>query len=781
MQLDAASFATLVSDGETIGSSLSAEISVKLSAMWCQLPLKIFGFWGEQVGYSTAVVNRFIQDTMDEYAKIENKLAVHRVARGYLAETSDVAITLMLKVTRGLPLVQFRYLYMKVRGHASSLICSRRNEGDHRNLKIISRPTTNVSAPLLMARLRAPDLAPQLKQGTFISFCAKHWPARGRHSVVHQLLAHRFPAWKINELSWHQRCLHVYGCASSDIFEDTADVHRAVVAFKLAQPSVSRELLTTLEDAIVTRLVSVLPTGAIGSMPRDIFSAGRAGAEEAIRFRDVVGALFHDTLPQHHLEQSDVVFLEVGNQTGSMVLAVASHVAQPKLVRFQVLSVCPEVDTDGSCVWLERTGEVGNADLLEWVRSSALPTLLQTLASWKVSDSTVHVAPKRPRLLVDRIADVQPAICMQGVADHAHAGVAVDDLALESFVPGREESAMQQLLDFAAADDQPINSWASALDFPNVHVDTLELLRAQGFVESTLCEFGTTKWALSTGASQLRSRLSVRFQGLLPRRDIASTGVHPSMSKLEIIAICLSNGWEIGDLPKSFKPKGAKYFNEGILAASKWMLIAFASLDRIFAVGVNIVYSGMPAKYFEYLCRLTDATSLNAYGKQVEKWGHKVWLNILDGREPHAVVPQHLLDGLAEEESEPDELVPHEVVAAAAAAVPLSLRADMTPERVRPPVVFSGLFEAEEEVNISFDGESHASGPRAYVSCKRHRADACRKYRFLHDFECLADCVIWLAAWKVDSFQCIDKPQHRDHQPTSGSMTLARQHLPRLL
>ena len=135
---------------------------MKFTAMWCQFPLKIFGFWGEQVGYSIAVVNRFIQDTMYEYAKIENKLAVHRVARGYLAETSDVALTLVLKVTRRLQLKELRYLYIKVRGHASSLICSRRNDGDHRHLKIISRPTSNVSSPLLMARLRAPDLAPQL-------------------------------------------------------------------------------------------------------------------------------------------------------------------------------------------------------------------------------------------------------------------------------------------------------------------------------------------------------------------------------------------------------------------------------------------------------------------------------------------------------------------------------------------------------------------------------------------------------------------------------------------
>ena len=170
---------------EQMCGSIVAELSLKLGEMWDNQPYSYLGFYGESQGYSSEEVNRFMSSVLDEYDRIVDKTQVHNLISEYMGPSSDIVASFRLKVQSGLPLQNFRNAFHAVRGHATSLVVSRRNEGDHRNMNLNLRTTPNASGPLMMARLRSPQVETLLKQSGFVVFAGKAWPRRGKHSAPH--------------------------------------------------------------------------------------------------------------------------------------------------------------------------------------------------------------------------------------------------------------------------------------------------------------------------------------------------------------------------------------------------------------------------------------------------------------------------------------------------------------------------------------------------------------------------------------------------------------------
>ena len=97
--------------------------------------------------------------------------------------------------------MHFRVAFLYVRGHAIALFVSRRNEGDHRNLKLDMRGAYNIGGPLVMSRLRHGQTAELMAQSAFVSFAGKTWTRRGAGSAVNILLSHMFPVFRLNEMT----------------------------------------------------------------------------------------------------------------------------------------------------------------------------------------------------------------------------------------------------------------------------------------------------------------------------------------------------------------------------------------------------------------------------------------------------------------------------------------------------------------------------------------------------------------------------------------------------
>ena len=99
-------------------------------------------------------MNKFIRDAITDYDNQVDPAAVHRVVHGYLKNGTETRASLEIKVQMNWQISRNRDLYLKTQGHASSLLCIRRNEGDHRSIKMEARLTPNISGPLLSVRLR---------------------------------------------------------------------------------------------------------------------------------------------------------------------------------------------------------------------------------------------------------------------------------------------------------------------------------------------------------------------------------------------------------------------------------------------------------------------------------------------------------------------------------------------------------------------------------------------------------------------------------------------------
>ena len=108
--------------------------------------------------------------------------------------------------------------------------------------------------------------------------------------------------------------------------------------------------------------------------------------------------------------------------------------------------------------------------------------------------------------------------------------------------------------------------------------------------------------------------------------------------------------------------------------------------------------------------------------------------------------------------------------------VPLELRAPSS--GLRPPITLPGFTTDGSELVVRYDGETHANGPRAYTDCREHKSDGCRKYRFLHHFQCRRDCMVWLAAWHLAGPVIGDMADHVTHEPAPELVALAEQAVP---
>ena len=111
-------------------------------------------------------------------------------------------------------------------------------------------------------------------------------------------------------------------------------------------------------------------------------------------------------------------------------------------------------------------------------------------------------------------------------------------------------------------------------------------------------------------------------------------------------------------------------------------------------------------------------------------------------------------------------------------APPNELQVATSFSAVRPPVVFPGLLAGKKIVQVCFDGESHASGPRCYATCFKHDEGNCRTCRFIHNFNGLDDCLVWLVAWQLCGPDVDSQSDHTTFEPGVLLLHQARRHLP---
>ena len=643
-------------------------------------------------------------------------------------------------MSTGLPLSQFATAFVSIRGHASALLVNRRNEGDHRSIHLSLRLTPNISPALVMARLRWQQTEQLLTSSSFVTFAAKLWSRRGKHSITHQLLDHKHPHFQIDEMSWLEKVSSVYGTSLSDTFADTSTTSEAIVAFNAQVLRATPPVHTPLESDMIAMYRNIFEVGAVFSFPSAVLSGGDVAAQ-AITLSAIVAA-FSDTTPPTSGELESHVFVEVAKSHKNVVVSDTPHLAPTKTVRFMRLDV---LSIDAAEVKAERTGAFINADLSDLVRSSHLSLLLRGLTKWILAYADTRVAPKRLRLM-DAVASNESRM--------SNRPLNTDDVGVLALLPGGAgDFGYVARHDDAAAQDEVISDlWArgamtsvsdvgalssvSVLDIDSF--DVVQQLVDRGVAALSEDAFGDTRVALVSSASDVKATLALECEGLAPIRD-ATARVHPAMSKVELLALCVSLGWQLDESTTSWTAAGPKCFKHTAYGSTKWLWLVLATSSRIWGLGISEIWDGMPAKYYELLYHCRDASLLISFGLQVRRWKHGQFLALLEGKDP-LVLPA-LQDAPVELDPDPDEASDMEELPApsdhpATRHVPVADRS-----QARAPVSLSGL-EGGQNATVMFDGGSHQSGKeRAYIKCQCHSGEGCVQYRFLHHFDSDRECV----------------------------------------
>ena len=479
---------------------------------------------------------------------------VDRVTASYLGPESLVLDSFKLKLLTNRPLSDFRDAYMHVRGHATALLCSRRNEGDHRNLKLEARLAYNISGPLLMARLRNGQTTDNMNAADFVTLAGKLWNSRGKSNVVNQLLEHLFPLWQLVDMSWHTRILHVYGPSPTELFTDLSAARTEVASFKALQPAVRRTVLTPLEQQIRMTGMSMLYPGTIISLPRNFLAPATAGRTPT--FTSIAEALQR---PSSYASLDDLiracVFVEVGTSRERIRMATSSALAD---VQYSVRGVQFAVAShDGVLITLRRTGDIIDIDINSIVVSSLVLQLFTHIESWVRSDTCAVVVPKRFRLQ-DAVASNLTQVAMPMLMDvnaNMDASVAIGGSgggAIRNVTQTDQDAAIASLFDQGVADSLDPEYLPSSTSV--CHAATVSMLVERGIAASMPDEFGEHRLALRSDAICVTSLLLVGNQGILPHRAVQFSDLSLSLTKFELLSACIGAGIEMGDTPQFYTP-----------------------------------------------------------------------------------------------------------------------------------------------------------------------------------------------------------------------------------
>jgi hypothetical protein len=515
--------------------------------------------------------------------------------------------------------------------------------------------------------------------------------------------------------------------------------------------------------------------------PRDGV-AHASGAPSLLQLQDALA--FEMLLPTTDVILSDF-FVQVAKTRQQIVLSGDSHASTS--VRFDRLDV---VVADNGKAVLERSGQTFDMDIAVWSRGGMSLQLLRELKLWVAGDATAELAPKRQRLgyAVSSNAS-RAAVAPLGVHALPDSDMGDEDLdlvreqTLEASAIAAQEMGMLALLDANALRSE--SGWRPALvDLPGVHAHTLDLLSARGIIERGEDEFGDHRFALVPAASEFRVRTNYNWVCGLPARELTehlNACVHPRMSTLELAALCVRAGWRFGAGPRELTRDASQLLVESSLFGIKWFWVAVAAIDLIWAKGFDIVYTQMPATYYEFIFYAKNADAVRPYGDAVRSWRSSQWLAMCQGVDPLSVAavdenPRRQLGDGSGDEHDADPLLP-----VMERSAPLEARSSISGSLAgRGPVKFTH-FSNGKDAAVLFDGSSHTSGmPRAFVVCSHTAHVKCEKYRFLHHFASVEECVSWLAAWGLDASCHASRDDHYKSEPSSSLVEYCRARCPQL-
>ena len=180
------------------------------------------------------------------------------MASYYLAKTSPRRRDLLNAARNQACVSHFPDLFNDLMGHAFALLCSIRNEGDHRDIKLKTRTTPRIGAPLIVARKRRRQALEHMAKDTALrdQFCRAIRRREVGANSINALLEHRLPRYSLVRKPFSLKAEHMYESRMEDHARDTTGPRVELQRFVVATPRPQACLVTTTEQLCIS-----FPTG----------------------------------------------------------------------------------------------------------------------------------------------------------------------------------------------------------------------------------------------------------------------------------------------------------------------------------------------------------------------------------------------------------------------------------------------------------------------------------------------------------------------------------------
>ena len=109
--------------------------------------------------------------------------------------------------------------------------------------------------------------------------------------------------------------------------------------------------------------------------------------------------------------------------------------------------------------------------------------------------------------------------------------------------------------------------------------------------------------------------------------------------KLRLFGYILQDGWTVGAMPHEITSSSPKVFAQEQFFKSRWSVHALAILQQLWAKKLLVMYTGLPAKYYEYLVGMENGSAIMKYGAQIMTWTHSQFVALCAGNDPLAPSP----------------------------------------------------------------------------------------------------------------------------------------------
>jgi hypothetical protein len=149
---------------------------------------------------------------------------------------------------------QFADLFNDLMGHAFALLCSIRNEGYHWDIKLKTRTTPRIGAPLIAARKRRRQMLEHMAKDTALrdQFCRTIRRREVGANSINAVLEHRMARYYLMRMPLYLEAEHLYESRMDDRARDTTGPRVELQRFVAATPRPQACLVTTTEQLCIS-------------------------------------------------------------------------------------------------------------------------------------------------------------------------------------------------------------------------------------------------------------------------------------------------------------------------------------------------------------------------------------------------------------------------------------------------------------------------------------------------------------------------------------------------